>query len=49
LTEPPKREWLNAWLDGLERSAFTGTVTLTLHLTDGGITRLVVKEERDTQ
>jgi hypothetical protein len=46
VTEPSKRGWLIAWLDGLEQSAFTGTVSLTLHLTDGGITRLVVKEER---
>jgi len=35
-----------AWLDGLERSCFTGTVSLTLNLAHGGITRLVVQEER---
>lgn len=48
MTEPGKREWLNAWLDGLEQSAFTGTVTLILYLDRGSISRLVVKEERET-
>ncbi len=43
---PTRREWLVAWLDGLERSCFTGTVSLTLNLAHGGITRLVVQEER---
>ncbi len=49
MTEPPKREWLNAWLDGLERSSFTGTVSLVVSLDRGLISRLVVKEERGTQ
>jgi hypothetical protein len=43
---PTKREWLDVWLDGLECSAFTGTVSLTLNLAAGSITRLVVNEDR---
>jgi hypothetical protein len=46
VSEPTKGEWLSAWIDGLERSQFTGEVSLTLYLDHGGITRLVVKEER---
>jgi hypothetical protein len=44
MSEPSKREWFIAWLDGLERSAFTGTVALTLQLERGSIARLVVRE-----
>jgi hypothetical protein len=47
VNEPSKREWLTAWLDGLERSAFTGTVSLTLHLERGSVARLTVKEDRE--
>jgi len=43
---PTKREWLTAWLDGLEHTAFTGTVSLTLRLERGSIARLTVKEDR---
>ncbi len=46
MNEPTKREWLTAWLDGLERTAFTGTVSLTLRLEQGAIARLTVKEDR---
>ena len=41
---PTKRDWLTAWLDGLERSRFTGEAQITLYLTNGWFTRLVVKE-----
>lgn len=41
---PTRREWLDAWLDGLERSRFTGTARLTLFLIDGSLTRLAVEE-----
>ena len=42
---PTKRAWLTAWLDGLERSAFSGVVSLTVHLDGGSIARLIVNEE----
>jgi hypothetical protein len=44
VTRHTKREWLEAWLDGLERTAFTGTVSLTLYLSAGSMDRLDVRE-----
>jgi hypothetical protein len=38
-----------AWIEGLTRSAFTGTASVTLHLDRGSIARLEVKEEREAQ
>ena len=47
MSNPPTRhEWLMAWIEGLIRSAFTGTASITLHFDRGSITRLDVKEER---
>lgn len=36
-----RREWVMAWLHGLERAEHTGQVVVTLHFNKGGITRVV--------
>ena len=43
---PTKRAWLTAWLDGLERSRFTGEARLTLTLEHGSLVRLLVAERK---
>ena len=39
--KPTKREWVKAYLDGLERSEFTGFVDLRLTFNGGGISRVI--------
>jgi hypothetical protein len=46
MARPTKREWLEAWLNGLEKTAFTGKVLPELHYNLGHLTRIVpLKEE----
>jgi hypothetical protein len=41
-----QREWIAAFLLGLEKSGYTGRVELTIDLNHGGITRLIpMKQE----
>jgi hypothetical protein len=41
-----KRKWLIAWLEGLERSRYTGAAQLTLYLNHGTLNRLVVRKTK---
>jgi hypothetical protein len=46
MTRTTKREWIEAFLLGLEKSGYTGRVELTLEFNKGGITRLTpLKQE----
>lgn len=38
---PTKREWLNAYMDGLERSRYTGAVDILLTYRNGDIALLI--------
>jgi hypothetical protein len=50
VSNPPTRhEWLMAWIEGLTRTPFTGTASITLHLDHGSITRLEVQERETTK
>lgn len=42
---PSKREWINAYLDGLEGNRYSGRVSLTLEWNKGGLSRLVVMRQ----
>jgi len=46
MDRPTKREWIAAYLLGLEKSGYTGRVELILDFNKGGITRLIpMKQE----
>jgi hypothetical protein len=47
---PTKREWLKAYMDGLERSRYTGSVEVRLTYRGGDITLVIttVKKKDDT-
>ena len=43
---PSKREWIEAFLDGLQESGYTGFVDLRLTYNGGGISRVIpMKQE----
>jgi len=42
-----KREWLEEWLHGLEKSSFTGRIDITIDMNKGGITRLIPMRQED--
>ena len=39
--KPTKREWLKAYMDGLERSRYTGSVDIRLTYRNGDIALLI--------
>jgi hypothetical protein len=43
-----KRDWLNAWLDGMERGGFTGEAMPRLHFNNGVLTRVIPMREDST-
>lgn len=44
---PTKREWLKAYMDGLERSRFTGSVEVRLTYCNGDITLVITTVKDD--
>jgi hypothetical protein len=44
-----KREWVNAYLAGLEQSAYTGRVQITLEFNKGGISKVTPLREEITE
>lgn len=45
MTRPSKREWIEQYLLGLEKSGYTGRVELTIDFNKGGITRLMPMQQ----
>lgn len=39
-THPTKREWLDAYLDGLAREGYTGEVIILAHMNRGEVTKV---------
>lgn len=47
MTRPTKREWIAAYLLGLEKSGYSGRVELTIEFNHGGITRVVPMKQEE--
>ncbi len=45
---PTKREWLKAYMDGLERSRYTGSVEVRLTYCNGEITLVITTVKDDS-
>jgi hypothetical protein len=45
--KPTKREWLKAYMDGLERSRYTGSVDIRLTYRNGDIALLILTVKPD--
>lgn len=47
MTRPSKREWINAYVAGLEQIGYTGRVVITLDFNKGGIARATPMREEE--